>query len=55
MEPTPGPTDIEIAAAALRNGGLAETTGVPRKTTGVKTTIDSSEDDSMRKMTWHRS
>ena len=46
MEPTPGPTDIEIAAADLRNAGLAETTGVPRKTTGVKMTIDLSDDDS---------
>ena len=24
VEPTPGPTDIQIAAAALRNAGLAE-------------------------------
>ena len=46
VEPTPGPTDIEIAAAALRNAGLAETTGVPCKTTGVNMTIDLSDDDS---------
>ena len=46
VEPTPGPSDAEIAAAALRNAGLAETTGVPRKTTGVKMTIDLSDDDS---------
>ena len=36
----------EIAAAALRNASLAETTGVPCKTTGVKMTIDLSDDDS---------
>ena len=35
VEPVPGPSDEELAAATLRNAGLAETTGVPRQTTGV--------------------
>ena len=43
VEPVPGSRDVEIAAAALRNAGLAETTGVPHQTTGVRMTIDLSD------------
>ena len=46
VTPVRGPSDAVIAAAALKNAGLAETTRVPSKTTGVEMAIDLSGDDS---------
>ena len=44
VEPVPGPSDAELADAALRSAGLAKNKGVTRQTTGVQMTIDLSND-----------